>query len=335
MNVEPSEERLKAGTVVVPIKRAAQGWEEMVEALTVTKEQVQAIEDATPVWLKLVWHQKYHVWCAPPNAGKTAIAREAAAAIASAGFEVYYFNLDAGADDIKYHHAHAEEHGYRLLAPLKDGTTDDDAKRVIDAMLMADDLAHVVVILDTLKKFADLFSKRDAPIFYKKLRALTRRGCTVLALAHTNKYKSDTGELVPDGVGDLKNDCDMLMFLYHIKDDVTGDLTVSTKFDKERALTADATFHISRTTRAVTLEAGYRDTLQESVLRIKEAADWTLIEFIKERLPANQSQIVAAVKAELSAGRRSVERVLRTYVDRHWSSERATASNERRYRSLP
>ena len=311
---------------------AQPAWLAIAESMTVMEEHVKAIEDAVPVWLKLVWRGQYHVWCAPPNAGKTAIATHAAAEMAKRGYQVYYFNLDAGAVDIKFYFEHAKQNKYRLLAPMRQGTSEEDCTKIIDAMVLASDLTGVVVILDTLKKFCDLMGKRTAPAFFRKLRALTRNGCTVIALAHTTKYASDTGELKPDGVGDLKSDTDNLMLLYHVKDEATGNLTVSTKFDKERAFVEDETFCIAKATRTVTREGSYRDTQTEAAMRAKEAADQTVIEFIQGQLPANLTQLITAARAELGTGRRTVERVLRIYTGRHWNSERATASNERRFR---
>lgn len=316
---------------------AKRDWRAMAEDLTVTQDQVKSIEDARPIWLGLVFHQQAHVWVAPPNGGKTAIANHAAADMSAAGFNVLYINLDAGSTDLKYYEAKSRAGGFKMIAPLKEGSSDEDAMKIIDAMVEDEDLSNEVLILDTLKKFVDVISKRQAKEFYKKLRALTRKGCTIIALAHTNKYRDETGDLIYEGTGDLKADTDNVMFLYPLKSGTAGDLRVSTKFDKDRAPVVNATFFIERATRTVTVEKGYVDTQSEALMRVKEEKDLALIEFLRGRItasPSNLSTLLADVaEAKLGFGRRSVERVLKQYRGRHWDEQRAV-NNERRYYPL-
>lgn len=323
-----------ANSASAPMLAKTRDWRKSVEELTVTEQQVQRIENARPIWLALLYHQQYHVWVGPPNGGKTSIANYAAESLVAAGFFVIYINLDAGAADLKHYESKARQGGFTLVAPLKEGARDEDVIEIIDAMVDDGDLTNVVLILDTLKKFVDVIAKRAAKDFYKKLRALTRRGCTIIALSHTNKYKSETGELIEEGTGDLTADADNVMFLYPLKDEATGNLTVSTKFKKERAPVKDATFQLNRASRTVSVELGYFDTQAEATARTSEAEDRTLIEFIKGRIengPANQTELVAMAKAQLGAGRRTVERVLHQYRGRHWHEDRAGECNARRY----
>jgi hypothetical protein len=325
---------VSAARVVPAPEPKSTGWEALAARLTVSLDDVAAIESARPIWHRLLWAGQIHVWAAPPNAGKTQLAKKAAADLAAAGLRVIYMNLDCGASELKSHAEHAERHGYSLLAPVAEGTSDADASAVIEAMQAAPDLSGVVLAIDTLKKLADLQSKRSTPAFFRQLRTLTRRGCTVLALAHTTKHKAENGDLVFDGVGDVKADCDALMYLYAVKDEATGDLTVSTRFEKERALTEDLTFRIERATRAVSLAGTYFDAQAEAALREAEAADALVIDAIRAALPANQQELVAQMKSQIGIGRRSVERVLRTYTGRHWTAERAAARHEWRYRRM-
>ena len=295
----------------------------------VTDEQVREIEAIRPIWLKLVFHQQYHVWVAPPNGGKTTIANRAAADMTAAGFTVWYINLDAGAAQLKEYQALANEGGFNLIAPLASGSSEDQIIDLIDAMLEDDDLTHDVLILDTLKKFTDVVSKASSKGFYKKLRALTRRGCTVIALAHTNKHNDANGELVFEGTGDLRADTDNLMFMYPLKNALTGTLTVSTKFSKERAKVENVTFTIT-SDRLVSVAGNYLDTQVEAQRAKQEAEDRPVIDWIKDRLaiaPANQSVLIEELKKSMRIGWRSASRILKAYVGKHWLRERAVCTN--------
>lgn len=322
-----------ATSAVITATPAKRNVLDVVGGLVVTGTQVEAIEKAEPLWHSLIWKQQYHVWVAPPGAGKTTIAMHAARELAAQGKTVLYFNLDAGAAHLKEYQQQAAAGGFYLLAPLAEGKSDKDAVRSISELHEADQLDNVVLFLDTLKKFTSVIDKREAKAFYGKLRALTRKGCTVIALAHSNKYKDQgTGELVYEGTGDLASDADHLMFLYPLKDDSTGELTVSTKFSKARALVEDETFLISPT-RQVRLSDSFLDVRQENLLRAKEEADATVIDLFKRKLALSQCTqgALMAEAREIGVGRKTVERVLRTFEGRLWDLVPDAPNNARLY----
>lgn len=309
-------------------------WRRSVDKLTVTNEQVEEISDSQPLWCDSIFHQKSHVWVAPPNGGKTTIATSAAADLAKDGYEVLYFNLDAGAADLKYYQGLAESSGYRLIAPLEAGTSEAHCISVITQMLEDDDLSDCVVFLDTLKKFTDVISKQNSKKFYANVRGLTIRGCTVIALAHTNKHPDSDGKLVYEGTGDLKSDFDIMMMLYPSKSDTA--LTVSTEFEKERAIVKPQTFVID-SARSVKLSGDYTNTRELEHVRRQEAHDSEVIDFIKDlisRKPMNQSAVIAACKDAGMGNRKPTMRVLRAYKNRFWTCERGLQNNELRYISM-
>lgn len=123
--------------------------------------------------------------------------------------KIFYINVNAGAGDLKKHHAHAKEHNYKVIAPdACDGKCITDVmeilKKIVDSNAPCDEY---VFILDTLKKFIDVISKQSKE-FYKLLRTLTVRGATICLLGHCNKYKDDEGKNIFEGVDDLRNDVD-------------------------------------------------------------------------------------------------------------------------------
>ena len=79
-----------------------------------------------------------------------------------------------------------------------------------------------VIIFDTLKKCGDLMSKKGTADLMQFFRNLSGLGATVVLLAHTNKHKQD-GKFVFEGVGDIRNDCDDMVFL--VVDDILIDGT--------------------------------------------------------------------------------------------------------------
>ena len=316
------------------VKRHTMSWQEKVKRMTVTNEQVAAIEAAEPIFLNLVWHQQSHIWVAEPNGGKTTLATYAAAEMSDNGLTVLYFNLDASGPDIKHYQEHAARHSYALIAPMADGTSDEDAVEVLEALQEADDLSDHVVFLDTLKKFTDVISKAGAKAFYSKLRNLTRKGLTIVSLAHSNKYLGENGELIPEGTGDLKSDCDNMSLLYSVEDPITLIQTVSTKSrasdgGKMRARLVDITFQID-TDRQVTVSKDYVDTKSEAAQAKQEAADQPLIDIAKQCLKdtmLNQTEFMAAFKEASQAGNKTFYRIAKAYAGKHWKRERRFQDN--------
>ena len=124
-----------------------------------------------------------------------------------------FFQLDAPASQLKEQYSIAKTAGFRLITTLKEGSSERGLVELLRQISESECLQDCVFILDTVKKFTDINFKPAATAFYEICRAITRRGGTVLSLAHTNKY-SDDGLLIPEGVGDLRNDCDNLAMIY-------------------------------------------------------------------------------------------------------------------------
>ena len=53
---------------------------------------------------------------APANGGKSALFRYFCEKLSKDGMKIFYINVDAGAGDLKKHHAHAKEHNYKVIA---------------------------------------------------------------------------------------------------------------------------------------------------------------------------------------------------------------------------
>ena len=325
------DDKYNLDTPLTRVDKSEPEWKRLARGLTVTDEQVQEIEDSVSIWNDTIFHQKLHVWIAPPNGGKTTIATAAARELVRQGFEVFYINLDAGAADLKYYQAAASNDGYSLIAPLAEGSSEEDCLQLIEALANDSDLSAVVVFLDTLKKFVDVISKREAKRLYKKLRSITVSGGTVVALGHTNKYKDSDGQLIYEGTGDLKSDVDIMMYLYPTKE--SDRLVVSTEFEKERARVKPHTFSIDEN-RVVSLEGQYLNVREVENQRKREEADMDIVYSIRKLLdakPLNQGTIVSECRAADIGSQKLIKRILKAYEGRYWYSDRARYNNELRY----
>lgn len=325
------DDKYNLDTPLTRVDKSEPEWKRLARGLTVTDDQVQEIEDSVSIWNDTIFHQKLHVWIAPPNGGKTTIATAAARELVRQGFEVFYINLDAGAADLKYYQAAASNDGYSLIAPLAEGSSEEDCVQLIEALANDSDLSAVVVFLDTLKKFVDVISKHEAKRLYKKLRAITVSGGTVVALGHTNKYKDSDGQLIYEGTGDLKSDVDIMMYLYPTKE--SDRLVVSTEFEKERAKVKPHTFSIDEE-RAVSLEGQYINVREVENQRKREEADIDIVYSIRKLLeaePLNQGTIVTECRFAEIGSQKLVKRILKAYEGRYWYSERARYNNELQY----
>ena len=283
----------------------------------VTAEQVLKMKQTKFIWKAVIASAHLSVWAAPGNGGKTTVAKLAAADMAADGFKVMFFQEDASAGDLPALHAHAEASGYKLLNSTLSGTSPEEQMEALQGLAKADiDLNQYVLILDTLKKFADLMSKGGSRDFFKLMRALTQRGATVVLLGHTNKHRGTDGKLIFEGVGDIRNDVDELFYLESIENPPRV-VTITMTPDKVRSPAKQASFQLDRDTMIVrslddvvdvkaflTREQQMRD--DEDVIRLIEAAITPM--------GKPYTKVVEAVTSQSNFGARTVRAVLDRYV---------------------
>ena len=292
----------------------------LLRQMTTTVESVKHIEDAEFLWNGVIVWQHYHVWCAPPNAGKTTIAWHAARDLAAAK-RVVYVNFDANAADIKKFAVDAEATGITLVTNL--GVNEAQVHQLLAQLEQEDDLSNYVLFIDTLKKFCDVNDKRSRKL-YAVIRGLTSKGCTVIALAHTTKHEGADGKRTFDGVGDLEADCDELMMMEYVKDEKLNRQTVSCEFRKVRSMAKPMTFSWALDTRLVEVEGDYVDLADQAKLTEMLAEHESLIAELQRLIsgqPMNQSELVEYGK-KLGASEREVKRVLEVGVGRLWIRNR-------------
>ncbi|ARU16572.1 hypothetical protein A9D14_10745 [Croceicoccus marinus] len=169
-------------------------------------------EAAEPLLGKLSLRGEVSVWYAPPNTGKTliilALIVEAVTAGRIEGGDVFYINADDSAHGLAAKVQVADDFGINFLAP---GQQRFELNRLVPAMqqMAKDDTAKgKLVVVDTLKKVADLMNKSECREFGKAARAFSLAGGTFVGLAHTNKARSPSQKLIYAGTTDVLEDFD-------------------------------------------------------------------------------------------------------------------------------
>ncbi|WP_144096739.1 AAA family ATPase [Croceicoccus sediminis] len=169
-------------------------------------------EAAEPLLGTLCLRGEVSVWYAPPNTGKTliilALVIDAVTAGLMEGEDVFYVNADDSAQGLAAKVQVADDFGINCLAPGQQGF---ELNRLVPAMqqMARDGTAKgKLVVVDTLKKVADLMSKSECREFGKAARAFSLAGGTFIGLAHTNKARSSSQKLIYAGTTDVLEDFD-------------------------------------------------------------------------------------------------------------------------------
>ena len=214
----------------------------------------------------------------------------------------------------------AEQYGLNFLIPdINHGnSTESLIEDFITGASNQVDLTDNVFVFDTFKKFCDVMCKKSVKKMYKLLRKLTKLGATVVLLAHANKYPDKDGNIIFEGVGDVRSDCDEMIFFYHDKCH-SGGITVTTVVDPERnakvrGIFEPFSFHISKTREIEMLDkvlmpidlsgASTQKATDEDILMAAE-------EYLKLRKePVPQSTLVQQVVDTVGAGTKKVRGVI-------------------------
>jgi len=289
----------------------------------VTDRQVQDMEETEIIWRGLIASSHLAGVIGPAGSGKTAVAEMAAGEMAATGMVVFYFQEDAAAGDLPAKHERAKQHGYKLLNSTLSGSSAEAQLNALHDMVGTGiNLTGYVLIFDTMKKYVDLMSKGGARAFFVLLRSLTQRGATVILLGHTNKHLGPDGRPVFEGVGDVRNDVDELLYLDATEKDERGIKTMTLRPDKTRCAIKAATFELDTTTMTVRALDRVIDVQEQLRAKQQQEHDADAIQAIDEALAKggmNRTELIDRAAALCGHGTKSVRRVL----DRYCSAEKA------------
>jgi hypothetical protein len=154
---------------------------------------------------------------AAPNTGKTLLTlwllQEQIKGGIIEGSKVYYVNADDTFTGAVHKIELAEQWGMQILVP---GHNDFKARfvpEIMEKLAEAGEARGVVLVLDTLKKFADLMDKTAASAFGATAREFVSAGGTLICLAHTNKHKDAEGKGIYSGTSDIVDDSDCMFVI--------------------------------------------------------------------------------------------------------------------------
>ena len=296
-----------------------------MEDFELSQEEIDEMEDAKFLVESLIISSQVTVIAAKAGCGKTSILMQCCKDIVKQGYEVLYVNMDCGAADLKYWRGLANEGGFKMITPHFKGAggIEDWMKRLAYMSTQAIDLSMTVIVVDTLKKIADLMNKAKARQAMGLLRALTAKQCTVVCAAHCNKHRTPDGKLIFEGVGDVESDCDNLVYLEGSDKDNQGAKTVTSEpSDKVRGIFEKRTWQILSNRRIIALDTVV-DVTGDCEAKRRLEADATAIEVIASGITeGNHKRIELFTYAKQKGlGKREFDAVIKRYCRGHIAAQ--------------
>lgn len=292
-----------------------------LEKYAVTTEYVSKLENEEFLRPNLIIRQHVVTIIAESGGGKTTFFFwHVAPELAKKGLIVYYIDADSPPSEHRAMKAIADEYGIKFLNPdANQGTSIEGLLFLLKRIADSDaDLTDTVFIFDTLKKFADLLQKSSVKEFYVLCRKLAAKGATIVLLAHANKYRDKEGNLVFEGVGDVKSDSDELIF-FERRPNQDGGIDVTTVVDtgkgaKVRGIFKPISFKISPDRKVTPYDEALKLPDLTTTGAVKATNDQILMatqEYLVECAePVIQKELVQQVSAITGASSRRVRNLI-------------------------
>ena len=203
---------INAGEPVAPKKPSCFGDFAIRESY---EEMVDRLGAETQLLGPLATNGQMTILYAPTNKGKTLLTLHLVQELLSNQFigreryyQVVYVNADDNSRGIAEKQNILQPMGVQQLAPGHNGFEPNLLWMLMRNAAAEGMASQYVVILDTLKKWVDLFDSKGISSATKSLKKFTAAGGTVFALAHTNKHTDEEGRLVYKGTTDVLDDWD-------------------------------------------------------------------------------------------------------------------------------
>ncbi|MDG1725881.1 MAG: AAA family ATPase [Emcibacteraceae bacterium] len=254
---------------------------------------------------------------------------------------VYYINADDNYKGLHTKAEIAEEYGFLMINHAENNMKPSDILNMFDKLRKEDGLDGIVIVLDTLKKFADMMSKSAQKELMEGLRILCMDGATVIIAGHTNKHKSSEGELVYEGTGDTLNDIDCAYSMNKMSPDNEEQQVIEFRNVKSRGSNIEkASYQYSKTSNAeyVDLMNSVTCLSANQITKVKtQLNNSDMIEKYKDEIKfiephiffkdLNQSQILEELQksnAEDKPSRRNITSALTDLVDIKWEATKGS-----------
>jgi hypothetical protein len=287
----------------------------------VTKEMVKEMTSSKFIWHDIMVIGHLSVWTGPAGSGKTALARQAAKDLASQGYEVLYFQEDAGAGDLPNLQEHAEIWNYSLLnSTLADSSAEVMLNQLQELICEKSDLSEFVLFFDTLKKFCDIMGKSGTRDFFILMRSLTAKGATVILLGHNTKRPDIKGKQIFDGVGDIRNDVDELIYIESTHKNSEGLITITMNPDKVRCLAKPISFNLNTITTTIevlddSIDVNFYKNQQGQYEADLPVIEMVLIELRDKKLPITTLVNQVRKRHDCRYGAKYIKSLVERYLD--------------------
>lgn len=230
---------------------------------------------------KLALQGQATVFYAAPNSGKTLLVLrlivESIKRNTLDPSQVFYVNMDDNSQGLVEKLQLAEEYGFHMLADSHQGLDVLRFRQAIEQMIAENTARGVVVVLDTLKKFANLMDKGKSSEFARLIRQFSLKGGSVIALAHTNKNPGADGRAIYSGTSDIVDDfdCAYVMNPIHQPDDPTQKVVEFSNFKRRGnvAQTAAYTYTLEPSARYEELLLSVQEIDPNQLTVAKQAAE--------------------------------------------------------------
>ena len=147
------------------------------------------------------------------------------------GLSIFYVNADDSQSGVIEKTEVLSAIGVHTLVPGYKKFKTDSLSHILGGLTADDDAKNVVLIVDTLKKFADTMDKKNMRNFGIKVSEFILKGGTFIGLGHTNKNRDMNNNLIYSGTSDLIEDVDCI-YMMDIEDVKTSADGVQTKYIK-------------------------------------------------------------------------------------------------------
>lgn len=234
---------------------------------------------------------------AAPNTGKTLIVLHDLGRSILAGklnaSKVFYFNLDDNSAGLIAKLHEAEKYGFNMLADGFQGFSSRVFLQEVQSLIGTPHPSGMVIILDTVKKVADLMDKRAMAEFTAAMRRFVMKGGTVIALAHTNKHGAANGRPIYAGTSDLVDDFDCAYTLQALPSEAGAKISfVELKNFKQRGGVADE----------VVYSYSRHDDYTQLLASVREVSDEELAKVQRQAERARNADAIEAIKAAIQGG---------------------------------
>lgn len=285
------------------------------------KAMAAALPERKQILGGLAYQSQATVIYADSNVGKTMLTMHLLTKDIENGLidptKVFYLNADDDSHGLAEKLLMSDAHGFHMLSPGFEGFDVANFKNLIEEMIRTGTASGVIVVLDTLKKFANLMDKTKGQQFTDLMRRFVLAGGGVIGLAHLNKNSSASGKPIYSGTSDMVNDLDCVMYLNVVNEkDQQGRRVVAFSNTKRRGRNASGLAFSYVHDGVLTYEERLA-TIREDGTTLDAIYDAKVIKAVRAAIGkgvVQKQQLIEHVRQAAEVSRSVVQRVLSDYA---------------------